>query len=55
MIRSLAVELGAYGIRVNAIAPGWTESDMLHQALDADPPRKQKILWRISGGALVAL
>ncbi len=46
MVRSLAVELGAQGVRVNAIAPGWIASAMLDQALKGDPARKAKILGR---------
>ena len=46
MVRALASEFSPRGVRVNAIAPGWIESPMLRQALDNDPPRKQKILAR---------
>lgn len=45
--RSLVAELSADGIRVNTIAPGWIETPMLHKAIDADAPRKAKILDRI--------
>lgn len=50
LVRSLAVELSPYGVRVNAIAPGWIESPMLHQALDGDPERKKRILDRTPMG-----
>jgi gluconate 5-dehydrogenase len=46
MVRTLSSEFGPYGVRVNAIAPGWIESDMLEQALAGDPARKAKILGR---------
>ena len=46
LVRSLAVDLGSHGIRVNAIAPGWIHSEMMHRALDSDPARRDKILGR---------
>ncbi|MFP5233526.1 MAG: SDR family NAD(P)-dependent oxidoreductase [Acidobacteriota bacterium] len=46
MVRSLASELGADNIRVNAIAPGWIQTSMLDAALSGDPERKEKILSR---------
>jgi gluconate 5-dehydrogenase len=50
IVRTLATEWGAHGVRVNAIAPGWIASDMLDQALNGDPARKAKILGRIPMG-----
>jgi gluconate 5-dehydrogenase len=46
MVRSLATELSPHGVRVNAIAPGWIETDMTRKAMDGDPDRKKKILGR---------
>jgi gluconate 5-dehydrogenase len=46
LVRSLSSELSPFGVRVNAIAPGWIETPMLHQALDNDPARKARILQR---------
>jgi gluconate 5-dehydrogenase len=46
LIRSLAVELSPEGIRVNGIAPGWIETEILRRAVLPDPERKAKILGR---------
>ncbi|HTR43701.1 MAG TPA: SDR family oxidoreductase [Pseudomonadales bacterium] len=46
MMRSLATEVSPHGVRVNAIAPGWIESDMLLNALNGDAKRSNKILSR---------
>ncbi len=46
LVRTLAVEFGASGVRVNAIAPGWIHSEMSAKALAGDPARKAKILGR---------
>lgn len=47
MMRTMAVEFATSNIRINAIAPGWIQSDMLDGALNADSSRKEKILGRI--------
>ncbi|MFA6844188.1 MAG: SDR family oxidoreductase [Sphaerochaetaceae bacterium] len=44
LTRSLAAEVSADHVRVNAIAPGFIDTPMFHQATDKDPARKEKIL-----------
>lgn len=46
MLRTMATEFSAHGIRVNAIAPGWIETEMSRKAMEGDPARKTKIIGR---------
>ena len=46
LTRDLAAEVRQYGIRVNAIAPGWIRTPMTN-ALQHDPIRSAKVLERI--------
>jgi gluconate 5-dehydrogenase len=50
MVRTLATEVSAYNVRINAIAPGWIDSDMMRKTLDDDPARRDKILGRTPMG-----
>jgi gluconate 5-dehydrogenase len=52
LTRALAVEWGPSGVRVNAIAPGWVDTELSRGALAGDPARQQKILGRTPLGRL---
>ncbi|SMO60067.1 gluconate 5-dehydrogenase [Solitalea koreensis] len=50
MIMGLASEFSPFGVRINAIAPGFIESPMMLNAMDNDPQRKAKVLGRTPMG-----
>lgn len=52
MTRAMAVELAAFNIRVNCVAPGFIKTKMSAKALDSDPERKNKVLCRTPMGIL---
>ncbi|HEX8520892.1 MAG TPA: glucose 1-dehydrogenase [Tepidisphaeraceae bacterium] len=46
VVRTLSTELSPSGVRVNAIAPGWIESEMSATAMRNDPSRFERVLER---------
>ena len=52
MVRGYATEFSPHGVRVNAIAPGWIETEMSRKALAGDPARRDKVLGRTPMGRL---
>ena len=46
VVRTLTTELSPHGIRVNAIAPGWIETEMSRKAMEGDPTRRNKVIGR---------
>lgn len=48
LVNALVTEYSAHNVRVNAIAPGWIESNMFLNAINKDERRKQQIVNRIA-------
>jgi gluconate 5-dehydrogenase len=47
LMRGIMADYSADNIRINTIAPGWIESDMMFNAIRSDENRRQKIMNRI--------
>ncbi len=50
MVKVLASEFSAYGVRINAIAPGFIETEMSRTALNSDPDRRDRAMRRTPMG-----
>lgn len=50
MVKVLASEFSKFNVRINAIAPGFIETDMMSTAMSSDPDRMNKALNRTPMG-----
>jgi NAD(P)-dependent dehydrogenase (short-subunit alcohol dehydrogenase family) len=50
MVKVLASEFSKFNVRVNAIAPGFIETNMMKTAMSSDPDRMNKALNRTPMG-----
>lgn len=50
LTRSIAVDAARFGIRCNAVCPGFIDTDMTRAVLAKDPARREKIEGRIPSG-----
>ncbi|WP_210521809.1 SDR family NAD(P)-dependent oxidoreductase [Hymenobacter terricola] len=51
MVKVLASEFSVHGVRVNAIAPGFIETEMSRTAMNSDPDRRDRAMRRTPMGS----